>query len=129
MLAPIVKFIIFIFSWKIKTENNIANGIFKLFIIASVEDFTVTLPLFHSQNPIPVGIIAKYKIDKICGIVIEIVAKFILKILITKDFRVFCMWNVLWVLKQGFNVQKLSTLFKSGRPSPVECLDWWDRIW
>lgn len=64
MLDPIMKFWILIFSWKIIIENNIANGIFKLFIIAKTEELTWIAPLFQRKNPIPVGISARYKIDK-----------------------------------------------------------------
>ena len=63
--VPITKLKRFIFSWNNNIEKRTANGIFKLFIIAKVEYLTLTLPLFHNQKPIPVGINAKYKIDKI----------------------------------------------------------------
>lgn len=40
-----------------------------MFITAKVEYFTVFEPLFHNQKPIPVGTIARYKIDKNWGLV------------------------------------------------------------
>ena len=68
IVEPIEKFIRLIFSLKMKIEKNTPSGIFRLFITASVEYFTLALPLFHIQKPIPVGNIARYKIDKICAI-------------------------------------------------------------
>ena len=49
-----------------------------MFIIAKVVEFTSFAPLFQSQNPIPVGIIPKYKIDNHCVVVKEKVVKFVL---------------------------------------------------
>lgn len=66
---PIIKFKTSIFSWKRTIEKNTPKGIFKLFITANVEYFTAFAPLFHNQKPIPVGTIARYKIDKIWGFV------------------------------------------------------------
>lgn len=51
-----------------KIENSTPSGIFRLFITAKVEYLTQALPLFHIQKPMPVGSIARYKIDKICAI-------------------------------------------------------------
>lgn len=67
MLEPIEKLSKLIFSLKINIENKTPKGIFKLFITARVEYLTLALPLFHIQKPIPVGKIARYKIDKICA--------------------------------------------------------------
>ena len=45
------------------------KGIFRLLVVANVEYLTKPAPLFQSQKPSPVGIMAKYKIENICILV------------------------------------------------------------